>query len=291
MRASVGLREIEEFREAHDTWPRGDRPAAIRESATRFRGRFLEEGEVRAVRTVDLVSAAYPASFAFHGAARGINPYVNILNRLVVVQFDDFAGGADAGVGADGSRGLGRGALLRATDPEVRRVPRTASATVQHDRLGARRRRHHPRGRRLRVLRPPPRAGPAHHDGHDRAGRRRERAARAVLPQREVRLPGQGGRHVRVDPPDAVGLVRPGRHGRRAHRQPRARRRRRPAREGSRAAVDARPHRRQPLAVRQHARRHLGQLGERGGRRQLAPAPVEDPRRAQVRRVLRTARS
>src|SRR5436309_3361403 len=59
-----GLREIGEFREAHQTWPRGERPAAIREAATEFRGRFLEEGQVRAVRTVDLVSAAYPASFA-----------------------------------------------------------------------------------------------------------------------------------------------------------------------------------------------------------------------------------
>jgi hypothetical protein len=85
----LGIRAIEEFREAHDTWPRGDRPAAIREAATEFRSGFLRDGTVRAVRTVDLVSAAYPASFAFHGAARGINPYINILNRLVVVQFED----------------------------------------------------------------------------------------------------------------------------------------------------------------------------------------------------------
>ena len=33
----------------------------------------------------------------------------------------------------------------------------------------------------------------------------------AVLPEREVRLPAQGGRHVQVDPSDAVGLVRAGR--------------------------------------------------------------------------------
>jgi hypothetical protein len=90
--ADLGFAPIEEFREAHDTWPRGDRPAAIREAAAAFRPRFAEQGMVRAVRTVDLVSAGYPAGFAFHGAARGLNPYVNILNRLVVVQFDDFGG-------------------------------------------------------------------------------------------------------------------------------------------------------------------------------------------------------
>jgi hypothetical protein len=90
--ADLGLRPVGEFAEAQSTWPRGDRPAALREAATEFRGRFLEQGQIRSIRTVDLVSAGYPATFAFHGAARGVNPYVNILNRLVVVQFDDFAG-------------------------------------------------------------------------------------------------------------------------------------------------------------------------------------------------------
>jgi hypothetical protein len=88
----LGISEIDEFREAHDLWPRGERPAALRAAAGEFRPRFMESGTVRAIRTIDLVSAAYPASFAFHGAARGVNPYVNIVNRLVVVQFDDSEG-------------------------------------------------------------------------------------------------------------------------------------------------------------------------------------------------------
>ena len=33
-----------------------------------------------------------PIEFAFHGAARGINPFINIVNRLVIVQFEDFEG-------------------------------------------------------------------------------------------------------------------------------------------------------------------------------------------------------
>src|ERR671934_2162717 len=88
----LGIRPVEDFAEAHATWPRGDRPAAMREAAAEFRPAFKDQGTVRAVRTVDLASAGYPASFAFHGAARGVNPYVNILNRLVVVQFQDFEG-------------------------------------------------------------------------------------------------------------------------------------------------------------------------------------------------------
>src|SRR5919204_6251550 len=88
----LSLRSIDTFAAAHATWPRGDRPAAMREAADEFRTAFKEQGAVRAVRTIDLASAGYPASFAFHGAARGFNPYVNILNRLVVVQFEDFEG-------------------------------------------------------------------------------------------------------------------------------------------------------------------------------------------------------
>ena len=88
----LGFRPVEEFDEAQQTWPRGDRPAALREAATEFRRRFKPQGEVLAVRTIDLVAAGYLASYAFHGAARHLSPYVFILNRLVVVQFDDFDG-------------------------------------------------------------------------------------------------------------------------------------------------------------------------------------------------------
>jgi len=89
---AIGVRPISEFAAAQATWPRGLRPAALRGAAAEFRARFKAQGTVRAVRTVDLVSAPYPAAYAFHGAARAINPFVTILNRLVVVQFDGFDG-------------------------------------------------------------------------------------------------------------------------------------------------------------------------------------------------------
>ncbi|MDQ6750102.1 MAG: hypothetical protein M3Z33_05035 [Actinomycetota bacterium] len=88
----IGIRSAHEFAGAQATWPRGDRPAALRESAGDFRARFKGQGEIRAVRTVDLAAAGYPAAYAFQGAAKGLNPYVNTVNRLVVVQFEDFDG-------------------------------------------------------------------------------------------------------------------------------------------------------------------------------------------------------
>jgi hypothetical protein len=90
---AIGLQPFHEFDEANDTWPRGDRPAAIREAAAAFRERFATpENRVRGVRTVDIASAPYPVKFAFGGAARSANPYINIINRLQVIQFEDFEG-------------------------------------------------------------------------------------------------------------------------------------------------------------------------------------------------------
>ncbi|MDQ4048786.1 MAG: hypothetical protein M3131_05295 [Actinomycetota bacterium] len=90
---SVGIRPLHEFDDANRTWPRGERLEAIRLAAEGFRRRFKAQGQVSAIRTVDLVSAGYPTRHAFGGAARGgVNPYVNIMNRLVLVQFHDFGG-------------------------------------------------------------------------------------------------------------------------------------------------------------------------------------------------------
>src|ERR1044072_9291936 len=89
----VGLRPFSEVDEPTATWPRGDRPAAIREAAAEFRARFATpENRTRGVRTVDIASAGYPLKFAFGGAAKGPNPYINIINRLQVIQFEDSNG-------------------------------------------------------------------------------------------------------------------------------------------------------------------------------------------------------
>ena len=90
---SVGVKPFDEFAGVEEVWPRGDRLDAIREGAARFRKRFATpENRIRAVKTVDLAAAGYPTRFALAGAAKGLNPYINIINRLVIVQFEDFEG-------------------------------------------------------------------------------------------------------------------------------------------------------------------------------------------------------
>lgn len=90
---TLGLKPFHEFDDANRLWPRGDRPAAIRAAADELRTRFATpDNRIRAARTVDIASAGYPLKFAFGGAARGPNPYVNIINRLQIVQFEDFEG-------------------------------------------------------------------------------------------------------------------------------------------------------------------------------------------------------
>jgi hypothetical protein len=86
------LRSFHEFDEANSLWPRGERPQAIRAAAEEFRARFKQQGQVISVQTVDLVAAGYPLQFAFGGAARGLNPFVSITNRLVIVRYEDFDG-------------------------------------------------------------------------------------------------------------------------------------------------------------------------------------------------------
>ena len=231
---TVGIKPIHEFDGVYDVWPRGDRPRAIRDcapsSASASRARTASAPCGPSTRVCRL-----PAEFAFHGAAEASTRtstsstgwwssssrtstgalrtlaweptiaegpaeapfYEQLLERygelLAYKVFATFYNTVDEALAAPGSR-------------------RADVDYVCFDHL-------HVQDLRLMMGTTEPVGG-------------RARAARAVLPQREVRLPAQGGRHVRVDPPDAVGLVRPGRHGRRARGQPRAARRRRRAREG-----------------------------------------------------------
>ena len=84
------FKKINEFKEADSKFLRGEKSECIKASAEVFKKNFKKLGMVKAVKTIDLVSAAYPTSFAYAGAAIGLNPYVNINNRLIIVQFLDF---------------------------------------------------------------------------------------------------------------------------------------------------------------------------------------------------------
>ena len=87
-----GFKPVPELNEAREVWPRGARLTAIREAAVEFKARFKEQGIAKGVRTFPIASAPYPLKFAFGTAATGGFPFVNIHNRMVIVQYEDFAG-------------------------------------------------------------------------------------------------------------------------------------------------------------------------------------------------------
>ncbi|NLE81587.1 MAG: hypothetical protein GX610_18790 [Rhodococcus sp.] len=88
----AGLRHIPEFDGVHDVWPRGARLDAVREGAKQYRERFLKQGQVKAIKSFDIVEAPYPSRFAFQGYNLSVNPFITIINRMFVIQFEGFDG-------------------------------------------------------------------------------------------------------------------------------------------------------------------------------------------------------
>jgi len=88
----LGFRLIGEFDGVFDVWPRGERLKEIRAATERYKQRFKEQGVVKGVRSIDLATAPYITKYAFHGAAKSLNPYLSMTNRMVVVQYEDFSG-------------------------------------------------------------------------------------------------------------------------------------------------------------------------------------------------------
>jgi len=70
----------------------GERLKALRKAAPAVRDALLGSGPVSALGTFPLVSLPYPTAHAFSGAALSPAPYVQLLHRLWVVQFNDWEG-------------------------------------------------------------------------------------------------------------------------------------------------------------------------------------------------------
>ena len=188
------------------------------------------------MRTIDLVSAGYPTRYAFGGAARGsVNPYINILNRLVVVQFEDFEGdlktlvweptvpegSSEAPFYAQlieryGER-LSRTLLSNEYNTVASALASCGLAPEDVDYVSF----DHLHVQDMRILM-----------GTTQPVEGEPEPRPPFFPERQVPLPAQGGGHVPLAAPDAVGLVRARRHGPRDRGQPRAGRRRRRAGRG-----------------------------------------------------------
>src|SRR3954447_11074465 len=90
---AVGARPIPEFDGVHDVWPRGRRLEAVRDAALAYKKRFAGQGLIRAAESVDIAGAPYPTVYGFHAAVSVPHlPMISIINRMIVVQYDDFSG-------------------------------------------------------------------------------------------------------------------------------------------------------------------------------------------------------
>ena len=70
----------------------GERLKAVRAAAVSVREALLAGGTAEAVATCPLVTVPYPTEYAFSGAALSPAPYIQMTNRMVVVQFRDWEG-------------------------------------------------------------------------------------------------------------------------------------------------------------------------------------------------------
>ena len=86
------VRPFDDFKEAYEVWPRGERLEAIRAAARSFKRRFREQKQVLGVRTYELIAAPYPTKLAFAGATMSLTPYISLMPRVAVIQFADFEG-------------------------------------------------------------------------------------------------------------------------------------------------------------------------------------------------------
>lgn len=82
------LRPVETFAGVRQHPTPSDRLAAVRRQARAFREQMLDGPVARLARSFDLMQVPYPTRYALRDACSLPTPYVHILNRLFVIQFD-----------------------------------------------------------------------------------------------------------------------------------------------------------------------------------------------------------
>ena len=69
-----------------------ERLAEVRRRAETFRARMLDNSNVVYYRSINLITAPYPVRYGLRDATSVLTPYMNIFNRLFVVQYETKAG-------------------------------------------------------------------------------------------------------------------------------------------------------------------------------------------------------
>jgi len=86
-RAGGEITPVDDFDGARDAAAPADRLAEVRLRARRFRTRLLKDSHVVYYRSIDLITAPYPVKYGLRDATSVLTPFMNILNRLFVVQY------------------------------------------------------------------------------------------------------------------------------------------------------------------------------------------------------------
>ncbi len=86
--ADPALTPIDDFAGARDATAPTERLREVRRRATRFRDKMLAAPRVTHYRSTELVRFPYPASYGFCNALSVPTPYVHLVNRMFIVQFE-----------------------------------------------------------------------------------------------------------------------------------------------------------------------------------------------------------
>jgi len=82
------LRPVEQFAGARASPVPAARVEAIKAAARAFRAEMLGKAPARYYESFDLVRVPYPLKYALRDACTALTPFIHILNRLFIVQFD-----------------------------------------------------------------------------------------------------------------------------------------------------------------------------------------------------------
>ena len=114
------LRPIDVFAGARDASRPEDRLREVRKRAARLREELLSAPPVPCYRSRSLVRVPYPTRYALRDAFRGPTPFVHILNRVFLVQFEVPTMGATPGEPGCAPKPSGRLRTLLASPSDVR---------------------------------------------------------------------------------------------------------------------------------------------------------------------------
>jgi hypothetical protein len=88
-------RHLQPLTELDEAWRQptaGGRLQSVRRAAGRLRDRLLESGRVVSLRTFDIGAFPYPTRFGLGGAARSTLPWLLLVHRMQIVQFETSEG-------------------------------------------------------------------------------------------------------------------------------------------------------------------------------------------------------